>query len=92
LDWLSERHYCCVARNASIVALAFPFPEYRPGQRELTVATNHVLIKGGQLFLAAPTGIGKTISVLFLAVKALGEGKLERIFYLTARTVWTCHR
>jgi DNA excision repair protein ERCC-2 len=39
------------------------------------------------LFLAAPTGIGKTISVLFPAVKALGEGKLERIFYLTARTV-----
>jgi Rad3-related DNA helicase len=46
-----------------------------------------VLANGGRLFLAAPTGIGKTISVLFPAVKALGEGKLERIFYLTARTV-----
>ncbi len=67
--------------------LAFPFPQYRPGQRELAVAAYRVLANGGRLFLAAPTGIGKTISTLFPAVKALGEGKLERIFYLTARTV-----
>src|ERR1035437_4526279 len=86
-DWLRERHHWCLARNASIATLAFPFPAYRPGQRELAVAAYRVMVNGGQLFLAAPTGIGKTISVLFPAVKALGEGKLERIFYLTARTV-----
>ena len=73
--------------QCSIAALAFPFPDYRPGQRELAVAAYRVLANGGRLFLAAPTGIGKTISVLFPAAKALGEGKLERIFYLTARTV-----
>jgi DNA excision repair protein ERCC-2 len=87
VDWLRKRHHWCVARDASIAALAFPFPDYRPGQRELAVAAYRVLANGGRLFLAAPTGIGKTISVLFPAVKALGEGKLERIFYLTARTV-----
>jgi DNA excision repair protein ERCC-2 len=87
IDWLRERHHWCLARNASIATLAFPFPAYRPGQRELAVAAYRVLANGGRLFLAAPTGIGKTISVLFPAVKALGEGKLERIFYLTARTV-----
>ncbi len=87
VDWLRERHRWCLARNASTAALAFPFPDYRPGQRELAVAAYRVLANGGRLFLAAPTGIGKTISVLFPAVKALGEGKLERIFYLTARTV-----
>src|SRR6185503_15015705 len=85
--WLRERHQWCLARDAAIAALAFPFPEYRPGQRELAVAAYRVLANGGRLFLAAPTGIGKTISALFPAVKALGEGKLERIFYLTARTV-----
>jgi len=85
--WLRERHYWVLARNASIATLSFPFPEYRPGQRELAVAAYRVLVNGGRLFLAAPTGIGKTISTLFPAVKALGEGKLERIFYLTARTV-----
>ena len=87
VDWLRERHHWCLARDAAIAALAFPFPEYRPGQRELAVAAYRTFAGGGRLFLAAPTGIGKTISTLFPAVKALGEGKLERIFYLTARTV-----
>lgn len=85
--WLRERHHWCVARDASIAALAFPFPQYRPGQRELAVAAYRVLANGGRLFLAAPTGIGKTISTLFPAIKALKERKLERFFYLTARTV-----
>jgi DNA excision repair protein ERCC-2 len=53
----------------------------------MAVAVYRTLTRGGRLFLAAPTGIGKTISALFPAVKALGEAKLERIFYLTARTV-----
>jgi len=87
VDWLRERHHWCVDRDSTIAALVFPFPAYRPGQRELAVAAYRVLANGGRLFLAAPTGIGKTISTLFPAVKALGEGKLERIFYLTARTV-----
>lgn len=87
VDWLRERHHWCLARNAASATLAFPFPAYRPGQRELAVAAYRVLTNGGRLFLAAPTGIGKTMSTLFPAVKALGEGKLERLFYLTARTV-----
>ena len=87
IDWLRERHHWCQARDESIGALVFPFPAYRPGQRELAVAAYRVLANGGRLFLAAPTGIGKTMSALFPAVKALGEGKFERIFYLTARTV-----
>jgi DNA excision repair protein ERCC-2 len=87
VGWLRDRHQWCLERDQSIRALAFPFPAYRAGQRELAVAAYRVLAGGGRLFLAAPTGIGKTISVLFPAVKALGEGKLERIFYLTARTV-----
>ncbi len=86
-DWIREHQRWSLARNESIRALAFPFPAYRPGQRELAVAAYRALANGGRLFVAAPTGIGKTISVLFPALKALGEGKLERIFYLTARTV-----
>ena len=86
MDWLRERQVWCQARDISIRQLDFPFPNYRPGQRELAVAAYRTLANGGRLFLAAPTGIGKTISVLFPAVKAMAEGKLERIFYLTART------
>jgi len=87
VDWLRERHRWRLVRDAAIALLAFPFPAYRPGQRELAVAAYRVFANGGRLFLAAPTGIGKTISVLFPAVKAQGGGKIERIFYLTARTV-----
>lgn len=87
LDWLREEHRWAKQRDRSIRDLEFPFPNYRAGQRELAVATYRVLANGGRLYLAAPTGIGKTMSVLFPAIKALGEGKLERIFYLTARTV-----
>jgi DNA excision repair protein ERCC-2 len=87
LDWLRAQHQWCQQRDQSIRALEFPFSHYRPGQRRLAVAAYRVLASGGRLFLEAPTGIGKTISVLFPAVKALGEGKIERVFYLTARTV-----
>ena len=87
LEWLRAHHHWCRQRDESIRSVAFPFPDYRPGQRELAVAAYRAIGRGGRLFLEAPTGIGKTISVLFPAIKALGEGKLERIFYLTARTV-----
>lgn len=86
-DWVREQSHWRQQRDRSIRALEFPFPHYRPGQRALAVAAYRTLARGGQLFLEAPTGIGKTVSVLFPAVKALGEGKFERIFYLTARTV-----
>ena len=37
-----------------------------------------------KLFIQAPTGVGKTISTVFPAVKAVGEGLGDKIFYLTA--------
>lgn len=74
-------------RNASLQALQFPFPAYRPGQYEMARAVYRTIANGGRLFCAAPTGIGKTMSTLFPALKALGEEKGERIFYLTAKTI-----
>jgi DNA excision repair protein ERCC-2 len=74
-------------RNASIETLQFPFPAYRKGQHELAAAVYRTIVKEGRLFCSAPTGIGKTISVLFPAMKAMGEGRCEKLFYLTAKTV-----
>ena len=74
-------------RNASIEALHFPFPAYRRGQRELAAAVYRTIVNEGRLFCSAPTGIGKTISVLFPVIKAMGEGRCEKLFYLTAKTV-----
>ena len=40
-----------------------------------------------QLFIQAPTGIGKTMAAIFPAVRAVGEGHGDKIFYLTAKTI-----
>lgn len=74
-------------RNETIRQLQFPFPEYRKGQRRLAVGTYRTIDRGGKLFAQAPTGTGKTISTLFPAVKAMGEGKTSKLFYLTAKTI-----
>ncbi|WP_040546500.1 helicase C-terminal domain-containing protein [Pedosphaera parvula] len=87
VEWIQERFQWCRERDRSIQALAFPFSNYRTGQREIAVAAYKIMARGGRLFIEAPTGIGKTISVIFPAIKAMAERKLERIFYLTARTI-----
>ena len=70
-------------RRASLQALTFPFAGYRPGQRAMIGAVYKTCCEGGQLLCQAPTGIGKTMSVLFPALKALEDG--GPVFYLTAR-------
>lgn len=73
-------------RTASIWQLAFPF-SYREGQKELATYVYRSIVHKRKLFIEAPTGVGKTLSTVFPAVKAIGEGKAERIFYLTAKTI-----
>ncbi len=74
-------------RDMTVKSLQFPFEEYRKGQRELAVAVYKTIMQERKLFVQAPTGIGKTISTLFPAVKALGEQHISKIFYLTAKTI-----
>ena len=74
------------ARNASIKGIEFPFP-YRKGQRDLAVSVYRTILRKKKLFIQAPTGVGKTISTVFPAVKAVGEELGEKIFYLTAKTI-----
>ena len=73
-------------RTDSIKALTFPYA-YREGQKELAGYVYRSIVRGKKLFIEAPTGVGKTLSTVFPAVKAVGEGKAERIFYLTAKTI-----
>lgn len=72
-------------RNAAILSADFPFMPYRTGQRSMAVAVYRTLRDGGQAIIQASTGIGKTMAVLFPAIKTLGEGHTDRIFFLTAR-------
>jgi len=78
-DWRQKR-------TESIKNTEFPFA-YRAGQKELVTHVYHTICHKKKLFIEAPTGVGKTISTVFPAVKAIGEGKAQRIFYLTAKTI-----
>lgn len=73
-------------RNRSMQGLEFPFP-YRDGQRELVQGIYRTILRKKQLFVQAPTGIGKTMCTVFPSVRAVGEGLAEQIFYLTAKTI-----
>lgn len=75
-----------IERNQSLKDLAFPFTNYRPGQREMAVNIYGTIRDRKNIFIQAPTGIGKTISALFPAVKAMPKGKTDRIFYLTPKS------
>lgn len=80
LNWMETR-------NLSLEKLSFPFSQLRPGQDELMEAVTEALQSEQDLFIEAATGIGKTISVLFPALKQLASnGRFRRIFFLTAKT------
>ncbi|GLU31812.1 ATP-dependent DNA helicase [Trinickia caryophylli] len=86
VEWAEQEDAHRHARDAALRALAFPFPRFRSGQRELAVSVYRTARDAGVLMAQAPTGIGKTLATLFPALKACGEGHIERIFFLTAKT------
>lgn len=85
--WLRYERDWKETRDASIKSQEFPYPAYRRGQRELAVAAYRAIERNRRLYAQAPTGVGKTLSALFPSIKAIGEGKTEKLFYLTAKTV-----
>lgn len=84
--WISYQLRWKKERNRSMEGLEFPFP-YREGQRKMVSSVYHSIVSEKQIFIQAPTGVGKTMSTIFPAVRAVGEGKGETIFYLTAKTI-----
>ncbi|MCR5094881.1 MAG: DEAD/DEAH box helicase, partial [Lachnospiraceae bacterium] len=82
-DYLYEHR---MEKLASIRRVEFPYP-YREGQRTLAGYVYRTIVSGRKLFLEAPTGAGKTLAVLYPALKAIGEERADRIFYMTAKTV-----
>lgn len=84
--WVSFEALWQERRAESLKKLIFPF-DYREGQKDLAVSVYRTIARKKRLFIQAPTGVGKTLSVLFPALKAMGEGLASRIFYLTARTI-----
>lgn len=87
LDIIIIKENFNIERNKSIKEIKFPFKRYRKGQRELAISCYSSIKKNGIFFTQAPTGIGKTISTIFPAIKSIGEGMGKKIIYLTAKTI-----
>ncbi|WP_283704432.1 helicase C-terminal domain-containing protein [Clostridium perfringens] len=85
-EWILLEKKWIDFRNDSIESFNFPFKSYRKGQRELAIRVYKAITEGKKCFAEAPTGIGKTMSTLFPAVKALGAKETQKIFYITAKT------
>ncbi len=79
LDWHKKR-------DRSIRASGFPFDSFRSGQTQMIQDVASIIEQEEQIIIQAPTGIGKTVAVLYPAIKAIAEGHIQKIFYLTSRT------
>ncbi len=86
LEWAKLRIEHYVSKRITIDEMVFPFENYRQGQRNLLVAVYQTINNKKKLFAQAPTGIGKTISVLFPSIKALNSNNNSKIYYLTAKS------
>jgi DNA excision repair protein ERCC-2 len=86
LGWAQQQLAHRAARDAALRALAFPFGDFRTGQRPLAEAVYKAAASGRCLLAQAPTGIGKTMGTLFPALKALPTQGIDKVFYLAAKT------
>ena len=72
-------------KMSSLKSMEFPFPFFRSGQKEMIDLTYECVKNKEIYFFQASTGIGKTISLLFGALKGLRDDKCKKIFYLSAK-------
>lgn len=84
--WAEFQYRWRIRRNESMENMEFPFP-YRKDQRKVVLSVYQTIRRKKGLFVQAPTGVGKTMSVVYPAVRAVGQGFGEKIFYLTAKTI-----
>ena len=86
LRWSESEIKHQTARNHALSRMAFPYPQFHAGQRQVAEAVYRSCRDGQSLMIEAPTGIGKSIGTLFPSLKSLSAGHLDKVFYLTAKT------
>ncbi len=84
VEWMRKISDHEAARQKSIEGLTFPFASYRLGQREMMAHVYRTILDRGIIYIAAPTGIGKTSATLFATLKAINAPR-QKVFYLTAK-------
>ena len=86
IAWAQRELAHRTARDAALTAIAFPHITFRPGQRDLAEAVYKTASNGTCLMAQATTGIGKTIATVFPLLKAMPKQRLDKLFFLAAKT------
>ncbi len=84
--WAATEAAHRTALDSTLAALVFPYGSFRAGQRELAEAVYRAGAGGRCLMAQAPTGIGKTLATIFPLLKARAARKIDKLFFLTAKT------
>ena len=84
--WAEQESAHRAARDAALSGLAFPYATFRTGQRQLAENVYKAAVSGRTLLAQAPTGIGKTVGTLFPQLKAMPGQKLDKLYFLAAKT------
>jgi Rad3-related DNA helicase len=86
LQWAAKELAHREARDAGLGALTFPHTAFHDGQRQLAEAVYRAVKAGRCLLAQAPTGIGKTVGTIFPVLKAMPTEKVDKLFFLVAKT------
>lgn len=86
LAWAQAQERRLAERDRDLEALGFPYPQFRQGQRQLAETLYKAVSTGRCLMAQASTGIGKTLGTLFPLLKAMVPQRLDKLFFLTAKT------
>ena len=86
LDWAQQELDHRAKLDGALAEMVFPHASLHPGQRQLAAAIYRCTLHGRSLLAQAPTGIGKTLGSLFPMLKAWPAARLDKIFFLTAKS------
>ncbi|GGI17138.1 ATP-dependent DNA helicase [Oxalicibacterium faecigallinarum] len=86
IAWAEQEVQHRTVRDAALTSLTFPHADFRQGQRQLAEAVYKSAVAGRCLMAQASTGIGKTIGTIFPLLKASATQKIDKLFFLTAKT------
>ncbi len=84
--WAEQELAHRALRNSELSNLIFPHPEFRKGQRKLAETVYKAAMLERSLLVQATTGIGKTLATVFPLLKAMPAAKLDKVFFLTAKS------